>query len=462
MGYFSHYSKWHNHNDPNYVKYIKRKFKRSFSDYLPASKDAAVLEIGCANGMALATLRDLGYSNLLGIEVDVELAQIALGLSLQVIVQDAGEFIRETKEKFDFIYLFDVLEHFKENQIPAFLKELHSLLNDNGKLMLIVPNATSPAGSFFRYIDWTHHISFTPTSIAYLLEEAKFMDIIITDESLIERPIEAEYNNPESFNKAQQQSERARFYESFARWEMTSMFGSNPYNLLVAPNMKIVACKRKLEKVDLKIIIEHEEIFDLHDVSKTLLNNSRELTENNNKIYAIENSLNTIITEIEDVQAQITESDELKEKLIKNIQLLTDGNSQLEKKENEKKLFIEHETQRLEYMTLNLFKQNLLKKRKKLWRKILYKIKAHKLKKLIENSGYFDVGYYLENNTELKESSSDPIFHYILYGAYEGLNPSKNFNTDEYIKSYPEILVDEINPLVHMILHEKEVKKNLL
>ena len=36
MKYSNHYSKWHDHRDLNYVDFMKRKFKRTFGEYLPS------------------------------------------------------------------------------------------------------------------------------------------------------------------------------------------------------------------------------------------------------------------------------------------------------------------------------------------------------------------------------------------------------------------------------------------
>lgn len=509
MGYYSHYSKWHDHTNPKYVKFIKRKFTTTFEDYLPEDKNAAILEIGCANGMALSALKDMGYNNLLGIEIDPQLAEIARSLSLKVETQDAAGFVKETKKKFDFIYLFDVLEHFELDKIPEILGDLYEILNKNGKLMMIVPNATSPAGSYFRYIDWTHNVSFTPTSISYLLEEAGFKDITISDESIIQEPIKEYFEKPEHYNYAKHLSEKARFYEAFARWEMTCMFGPSKYNLLIAPNMKIVACKKNLEKVDLKIKAKNEDLFDLQEFSKQVTSNRLELEDLKNRLTIKQENLNNDIDRLKKhivkikneinennikVSSKIVElenrmniiNDEIKKieyillKLNKLTESILDINKKIVSIENYVKkqreivelnafenLLLKNQIEqsfssirtalegikRLDDSIVNLCKLTLLKKRKKFWWKILFILKAYKLRRIIQNSNYFDEEYYLQNNPDVKQSGMDPILHYLIYGAYEGRNPSKNFNTDKYIKSHLEVLLDDINPLVHRIIY---------
>ena len=81
------------------------------------------------------------------------------------------------------------------------------------------------------------------------------------------------------------------------------------------------------------------------------------------------------------------------------------------------------------------------------------------MKKVISNSGYFDSEYYLKENPDVSQAGIDPILHYLMYGAYEGRNPSMSFNTLDYWRAHPEILIDNINPLIHM-LHLNNKDKN--
>jgi hypothetical protein len=52
----------------------------------------------------------------------------------------------------------------------------------------------------------------------------------------------------------------------------------------------------------------------------------------------------------------------------------------------------------------------------------------------------------------VKKRGIDPIVHYLLYGAYEGRDPSKDFSTSTYFQDNPEILIEGINPLIHKIM----------
>jgi len=78
---------------------------------------------------------------------------------------------------------------------------------------------------------------------------------------------------------------------------------------------------------------------------------------------------------------------------------------------------------------------------------------------VIKKSGLFDEDYYLNIYPDVKEAGMNPIHHYVLYGASECRNPSRNFDTDFYYQSNYEVYVKGENPLVHYILMGKKAQK---
>lgn len=67
----------------------------------------------------------------------------------------------------------------------------------------------------------------------------------------------------------------------------------------------------------------------------------------------------------------------------------------------------------------------------------------------IENSGLFDKQWYLNRYPDVKEAGLDPVRHFILYGAKEGMQPNSLFATKWYLSKHPEIAGTGINPLIH-------------
>lgn len=68
---------------------------------------------------------------------------------------------------------------------------------------------------------------------------------------------------------------------------------------------------------------------------------------------------------------------------------------------------------------------------------------------IIKSSKMFDSNYYLKTYPDIEKAGVDPIKHYCEFGFKEGRNPSPNFNTKNYINSRK--LQSYQNPLVHYI-----------
>ncbi|MDW7773249.1 MAG: hypothetical protein SCH71_10205 [Desulfobulbaceae bacterium] len=77
--------------------------------------------------------------------------------------------------------------------------------------------------------------------------------------------------------------------------------------------------------------------------------------------------------------------------------------------------------------------------------------------KIVRNSDLVDSHYYFETYPHVITAGLSAAEHYVRYGAQQGLNPSAEFNTQEYLAEYPEAAHNGINPLVHFILSKKNV-----
>lgn len=73
-------------------------------------------------------------------------------------------------------------------------------------------------------------------------------------------------------------------------------------------------------------------------------------------------------------------------------------------------------------------------------------------------SGLFDVTWYTTTYPDLANITMDPVEHFVKYGAFEGRSPGPNFNTRKYTKEHPNLLIDQINPLLHFLDNRDGVK----
>jgi len=69
----------------------------------------------------------------------------------------------------------------------------------------------------------------------------------------------------------------------------------------------------------------------------------------------------------------------------------------------------------------------------------------------LKTSGLFDAAYYLERYTDVQESHTDPLVHYITIGAAEGRNPCRLFDASFYKLQNSDLSECDLNPLDHYI-----------
>ena len=70
---------------------------------------------------------------------------------------------------------------------------------------------------------------------------------------------------------------------------------------------------------------------------------------------------------------------------------------------------------------------------------------------LLKDSEYFNSKYYRLHNPSLWFSMQNMLEHYLIYGWYEGKNPSSEFDGNKYLAVYPDIEQARVNPLVHYL-----------
>ncbi len=132
---------------------------------LPQNKEARILDLGCGFGRFLKYLKDNGYKNVYGVEIGKEQNQFLKDKGFNIIQSDILEYLKNTNEKFDFITLFDILEHFTKSEIVELLPLLKNILNDNGVLIVRVPNGEAMFKGGIMYGDFTHETFFTAKSL---------------------------------------------------------------------------------------------------------------------------------------------------------------------------------------------------------------------------------------------------------------------------------------------------------
>jgi 2-polyprenyl-3-methyl-5-hydroxy-6-metoxy-1,4-benzoquinol methylase len=178
--YTLHYAKWEPADEEQRSRQIDA-LRDELRPLLPQpAAQTRVLDVGCGTGAVMSALLRYGFQDVSGIDVDKGqvAATVAKGLRAERTT-DTAAYLRERPGRYDVVVLRDVLEHVP----PAFQIELCRAigvaLSPGGRLVVQVPNANNPVGMRWRYIDFTHHSSFTEHSLHFVLANAGFERISI-------------------------------------------------------------------------------------------------------------------------------------------------------------------------------------------------------------------------------------------------------------------------------------------
>lgn len=147
------------------------------SNWLPPDRNTPILDMGCGDGKFLFLLEQRGYTDLTGVDLSPEQIDRARQWcpGARIIQGDVGEFLRENPEKFGLITGFDVIEHFRKDELLPLLSLARGALRPGGRVILQTPNAVSPWAGTVAYGDITHEWFFTPSSLANILNLQGFI-----------------------------------------------------------------------------------------------------------------------------------------------------------------------------------------------------------------------------------------------------------------------------------------------
>ena len=166
-----------------YVKAeVRKKHIRRFDKQIwgPAqmTENSSVLELGCGVGLFLSYLEAKGIKNFIGIDNDPKVrefmpASIADHLILGDIWSET-EKLNANSRKFDCVVLLDVFEHFSYIEGQNLLVRLANILNPDGKIVIRVPNGSSPFSLQYQFGDVTHKAIYAPSSIEFIARASEF------------------------------------------------------------------------------------------------------------------------------------------------------------------------------------------------------------------------------------------------------------------------------------------------
>ncbi len=152
-----------------------RGYHRRFGRILDGAKARSVLDLGCATGMLTRYLCGRGYRRVVGVDLNAQLIEVArANVQAEFVADDAIHYAAACREKFDIVFLLDILEHLERPRVVELLGHVRGLLNDDGFALVRTSNMNClhAAGAF--YYDWTHVTPFTEASLYHVAMLAGF------------------------------------------------------------------------------------------------------------------------------------------------------------------------------------------------------------------------------------------------------------------------------------------------
>jgi 2-polyprenyl-3-methyl-5-hydroxy-6-metoxy-1,4-benzoquinol methylase len=135
-------------------------------------KEGRILDLGCGTGSFVDVMKKRGWK-VSGIEQDSDARKMAKELySLDIL--PSSDFKNLQYQSFDVITLWHVMEHIHD--LHAYVEQLKTILKDNGKIFIAVPNYNSSDADAYK-LYWAaydiprHLYHYTPKAMALLMQQ---------------------------------------------------------------------------------------------------------------------------------------------------------------------------------------------------------------------------------------------------------------------------------------------------
>lgn len=154
-----------------------RQYDAEFMAFTNAKTSMSVLEIGCGTGIFSRYLQKKGFTDGVCLDLDKRLAPALADLDPFVVVfEEAEAYVTSIsgKRTFDLIVMHDVLEHLPLEKACSMFKAFHAALAPGGRILIRVPNLSSPWGARLFYGDFDHVTAFSPDRVMQLADFTGF------------------------------------------------------------------------------------------------------------------------------------------------------------------------------------------------------------------------------------------------------------------------------------------------
>lgn len=170
------YDRYHSTLDPDrpsrdqQLWETRRAAERFLKPFLPADRNAKILELACGTGLLVDHLQQQGYTAIEAIDRSPEQVDIARSSGLECVrCEDADTCLSDKEQCYDMVIAIDLLEHLTKDEVVSLLTAVAKALTPGGGLYIRLPNGAAVLGHTMQTSDFTHETAFTPRSLAQAL-----------------------------------------------------------------------------------------------------------------------------------------------------------------------------------------------------------------------------------------------------------------------------------------------------
>lgn len=170
IDFYSSYRAYKNYQTPRLAAKDSARFDAEIWNPASFSSSMSCLEIGSGEGAFLAYLASKDMITFQGIDHDPALKAVQPSqVAAHFECADVWEYLQNPgPPSFDRVVLLDVLEHFTPEEGFHLLSQIKGVLASEGKIVLKVPNGSSPWGINYQFGDLTHKTAYNGESLRQL------------------------------------------------------------------------------------------------------------------------------------------------------------------------------------------------------------------------------------------------------------------------------------------------------
>jgi 2-polyprenyl-3-methyl-5-hydroxy-6-metoxy-1,4-benzoquinol methylase len=165
-----------------YRKHAKG-YQRKIGPLLDAANISSCLDLGCATGLFSHFLRERGYEDVVGVDINAKLIEIARqNVASQFVVDDVLHYVATCGRRFDFVSILDLLEHIPRDKAVGFLTDVRNVLTDGGFALVRTVNLGALTGAAHFHQDFTHVLPLGERSLRQIAIEAGFSRVVFCNQ----------------------------------------------------------------------------------------------------------------------------------------------------------------------------------------------------------------------------------------------------------------------------------------